>query len=68
MFLGDRFAKSCSLYGDGKALLAFMDNNLRESILSQIDLEPKTKNTITDVNELRNELEIIKRMDMQSTI
>lgn len=57
--IGSRNPVHCTAMG--KALLAFMDNNLRESILSQIDLEPKTKNTITDVNELRNELEIIKK-------
>lgn len=57
--IGSRNPVHCTAMG--KALLAFMDNNLRESILSQIDLEPKTENTITNVSELRNELEIIKK-------
>lgn len=57
--IGSRNPVYCTAMG--KALLAFMDKNLRESILNQIELNARTENTITDMNRLKDELETIKR-------
>lgn len=45
----------------GKALLASMDKEQQESIINQIVLSPRTENTITDLDKLRIELELIKK-------
>ncbi|MFC4440010.1 MULTISPECIES: IclR family transcriptional regulator [Natrialbaceae] len=44
----------------GKALLAFMPEERREEIIQQTDLEQITPNTITDPDELREELAEIR--------
>lgn len=44
----------------GKCLLAFCDEEKRESILSKLQFKAYTKNTITDVKALRKELEAIR--------
>ncbi len=43
----------------GKVFLAFMPENRREMILRDIDLDPMTERTITDVNVLRANLDQI---------
>jgi len=43
----------------GKCLIAFFDSEKRESIISNIDLVPFTKNTITDKKKLLAELDRI---------
>lgn len=45
--------------GVGKCLLAFMNEDRREKILRNIKFEKRTKNTITNLKDLRKELEII---------
>lgn len=46
----------------GKVFLAFMQKNLCEEILGKIDLVPMTKQTITDKDELRADLEQIRKL------
>jgi DNA-binding IclR family transcriptional regulator len=57
-----RIGRRLPLYAGsaGKAFLAFIPPERCESILELIDLVPFTKNTITDKEALRNELEIIR--------
>ncbi len=57
--IGSRNPVYCTAMG--KALLAFMDRNAQENILNQIDLLPRTENTITDLGQLRDELRLIKK-------
>jgi IclR family transcriptional regulator, KDG regulon repressor len=46
----------------GKVFLAFLPEEHRESIFSNLDLKPITERTITDVRKLRTELEQIKKL------
>jgi len=57
-----RIGRRLPLYAGsaGKAFLAFIPAAQRESILAAIELVPFTKNTITDKEALREELEIIR--------
>ncbi len=45
----------------GKVLLAFMDNDASESIISSLVFTPSTPNTITDLNELRAEIDKVRK-------
>lgn len=45
--------------GIGKTMLAFLPEERREDILSKIELTAYTKNTITDINRLRDEISVI---------
>lgn len=47
--------------GLGKCLLAFMHEDRRAKILQHTELKPRTKNTITNPDDLRKELELIYR-------
>ncbi|MFO7882271.1 MAG: IclR family transcriptional regulator [Kosmotogaceae bacterium] len=58
MWIGKRSPIYCTSIG--KAILAFLPDEKRESILSSIELKKFTKNTITEKNELRKELEKIR--------
>lgn len=44
----------------GKSLLAFLPEDEREGILERLDLEKLAPNTITDVSELRKELQLVR--------
>ena len=46
----------------GKVFLAFLPEEQRESIFSNLDLKPITERTITDVRKLRTELVQIKKL------
>ncbi len=47
----------------GKVLLAFQPAPLRQSILSQLDLEPHTRNTITSRLEIEQHLAVVREKD-----
>lgn len=47
--------------GGGKVLLAYQSDRMQDLILSRINFEKYTKNTITSQEELRKELEVIKQ-------
>lgn len=47
--------------GIGKTMLAFLPPEQREAILENIELTPYTKNTITDLDRLREEIETIRQ-------
>ena len=44
----------------GKVLLAFHEETVREAVLAEIELFPSTPNTITDMDEFRQELEKVR--------
>ncbi len=46
----------------GKVILAFLDEEKQEEILAKMSMEPFTKQTIRDVNKLREELEKIRML------
>ncbi len=47
--------------GIGKTMLAFLPNARREAILEKTELTPYTKNTVTDKDRLREEIEDIRQ-------
>ena len=55
---GRRMSMYCT--GVGKAMLAFLSEEQRRTILDQIDLTKRTPNTITAVDELETELDDIR--------
>lgn len=58
-YVGFRGPLHCS--GTGKALLAFVEDELREDLLGRLVLEPRTARTITDKAALRTALERIRQ-------
>lgn len=56
-YIGTKAKMYCT--SSGKAMLAFMDEKDREKALS-VKLEPLTPYTITDLNRLKEELELIR--------
>ena len=57
--LGRRAHAHCT--SSGKALLAFVPKNQREDILDGWDLPKRTDHTITDLDALRRELNLVRR-------
>ncbi len=47
----------------GKVILAYMDKDLQVKIIKSIDFVRRTKNTITDINNFRQELNKIKKQE-----
>jgi len=47
--------------GFGKAILAYLSKSELEKYLKEVKLEKRTKNTITDPNKFRRELEVIRK-------
>ncbi|AJY76224.1 IclR family transcriptional regulator [Paenibacillus beijingensis] len=45
----------------GKAILAFLDENKREAILKQLNLQKNTKNTFVDPHLLKEHLKVIRQ-------
>ena len=59
---GGRVGNTYPLYaGSPKVILAFLDHELREHLISQMALMPITKNTITSRDELHRRLAVIRR-------
>ncbi len=56
--VGDRLPIYCTSMG--KAILAFLSENIAEKILAEFHFEPKTKKTIIDLTTLKKELSKIK--------
>lgn len=54
--------KRLSFYSSslGKAMLAFMDRGKRDALVAQLELRPRTPNTITDKGELLRHLELCR--------
>jgi len=59
MTAGERAPAYCT--GGGKALLAFIDDDLRREILSEAPLKPLTERTITDIEKLEADLAETRR-------
>lgn len=59
---GGRVGNTYPLYaGNPKVILAFLDEGLREHLIAGMNFVPITKTTITDRDELRRRLALIRR-------
>lgn len=57
--IGTRVPLHCT--ASGKLYLSTLPKNKRESIVTKLNLEPATKNTITDKNQLLKQVETIRK-------
>lgn len=57
--IGERFPLYCTACG--KALLAALPDTQLESMIARIELKSFTENTITDVEALRREIELVRK-------